>query len=96
MIRMTDERTYDATKPELVKFDIDGAEVAVRLTGDRKKPALLLIHGFPASSRSFRKVIDPLKRDCFVVAPDLPGFGSSEPNPCRRMRHVNGCIHQAR
>ena len=76
---MTDERIYDATEPELVKFDIDGAEVAVRLAGDRKKPALLLIHGFPASSRSFRKVIDPLKRDCFVVAPDLPGFGGSDP-----------------
>jgi len=89
---MTGEITYDPAEPELVKFDIDGAEVAVRLAGDRKKPALLLIHGFPASSQSFLNVIDPLERDCFVVAPDLPGFGSSEPNP---RRHVNGCIHQA-
>jgi pimeloyl-ACP methyl ester carboxylesterase len=76
---MTGESTYDPAKPELVRFDIYGAEITVRLAGDRKKPALLLIHGFPGSSQSFRKVIDPLKRDCFVVAPDLPGFGSSEP-----------------
>ena len=57
----------------------EGAGVAVRLAGDPAKPALLLIHGFPCSSRSFRDVIEPLARDCFVVAPDLPGFGASEP-----------------
>lgn len=57
----------------------EGAELAVRVAGDREKPALLLIHGFPASSESFRNVIEPLARDCFVIAPDLPGFGASEP-----------------
>ena len=46
---------------------------------DRSKPPLLLLHGFPSSSRSFRNVIEPLSRDCFVIAPDLPGFGSAEP-----------------
>src|SRR5687768_18190504 len=66
-------------KPELVRFEIEGAEMAVRLAGDREKPALLLIHGFPGSSESFRNVIGTLARDCFVVAPDLPGFGGSEP-----------------
>lgn len=69
---------HDA-KPQLVKFEIEAAEIAVRLTGDRKKPALLLIHGFPSSSESFRAVIEPLARECFVIAPDLPGFGGSEP-----------------
>jgi pimeloyl-ACP methyl ester carboxylesterase len=58
---------------------IKGAEIAVRLAGDRDKPALLLLHGFPSSSGSFRDVIGPLARDCFVIAPDLPGFGRSEP-----------------
>lgn len=53
--------------------------VAVRVAGDRKSPALLLIHGFPSSSESFRGVIRPLAQDCFVIAPDLPGFGGSEP-----------------
>ncbi len=66
-------------KLELVSFNIAGAEVAVRLAGDRARPALLLIHGFPSSSASFRNVIGTLARDCFVIAPDLPGFGGTEP-----------------
>jgi pimeloyl-ACP methyl ester carboxylesterase len=66
-------------KPELRSFEIEGAEMAVRLAGDREKPALLLIHGLPNSSGYFRGVIDTLARDCFVIAPDLPGFGGSEP-----------------
>ncbi|MEV4544527.1 alpha/beta fold hydrolase [Micromonospora echinaurantiaca] len=67
------------SEPEPVRFAIDGAEIAVRLAGDRQQPALLLIHGFPASSASFRNVIGTLARTCFVIAPDLPGFGGSEP-----------------
>lgn len=58
-------------------FDIKGTGVAVRLEGNRQRPALLLIHGFPSSSVSFREVIGPLARECFVIAPDLPGFGRS-------------------
>jgi pimeloyl-ACP methyl ester carboxylesterase len=46
-------------QPELVKFEIEAAEMAVRLAGDREKPALLLIHGFPSSSQSFGSVIGP-------------------------------------
>ena len=61
------------------RLAIHGAELAVRLAGERDKPALLLIHGFPSSSESFRDVIGTLTRDCFVIAPDLPGFGGSEP-----------------
>lgn len=66
-------------KPEPVAIEIDGTELAVCLAGNRDSPALLLIHGFPASSRSFRNVIGTLSLSCFVVAPDLPGFGGSEP-----------------
>jgi pimeloyl-ACP methyl ester carboxylesterase len=66
-------------KIEPFKIDIRGAEVAVRLNGDPEKPALLLMHGFPSSSVTFRKILEPLTRECFVIAPDLPGFGASEP-----------------
>ncbi|MCO5170049.1 MAG: alpha/beta hydrolase [Planctomycetes bacterium] len=65
--------------PEQVRVEVDGADLAVRLAGDRGRPALLLLHGFPSSSASFRDVIGPLARDCFVIAPDLPGFGDSAP-----------------
>lgn len=66
-------------KPRLQRLEVDGTELAVRLAGDREKPALLLIHGFPSSSATFRQVVGPLSRDCFVIAPDLPGFGGSAP-----------------
>lgn len=37
------------------------------------------MHGLPDSSEYFRNVVGLLARDCFVIAPDLPGFGGSEP-----------------
>jgi pimeloyl-ACP methyl ester carboxylesterase len=61
------------------KFDVQGTEVAVRLAGDRTKPALLLLHGFPQSSAQFEAVIEPLATQCFVIAPDTPGSGASPP-----------------
>ena len=67
------------TESRLEQFSIQGANLAVRLAGDREMPALLMMHGLPNSSKYFRNVIDPLSRDCFVIAPDLPGFGDSEP-----------------
>jgi pimeloyl-ACP methyl ester carboxylesterase len=67
------------TRTELTTFAIEGSELAVRLAGERGKPALLLLHGFPDSSTYFRKVMGSLSQSCFVVAPDLPGFGTSEP-----------------
>ena len=57
--------------------DVDGYGVFYREAGDRSKPTLLLLHGFPTSSHMFRDLI-PLLADSFhLVAPDLPGFGLS-------------------
>ncbi len=67
------------SQPRSVIRDIETAGLAVRIAGDSRKPALLLLHGFPTSSASFRDVMGPLAQDCFVIAPDLPGFGRSEP-----------------
>jgi len=39
---------------------------------------LLLIHGFPLSSKIWSHQIDGLKADFRVIAPDLRGFGMSE------------------
>lgn len=57
--------------------DVDGFEIFYREAGDRSKPTLLLLHGFPTSSHMFRDLI-PLLADRFhLIAPDLPGFGRS-------------------
>ncbi|MDR0184209.1 alpha/beta fold hydrolase [Lysobacter arvi] len=61
------------------RIDIDGTGIAVRLAGEASRPAILLLHGFPSSSASFRDVMQPLAHACFVIAPDLPGFGDSAP-----------------
>lgn len=64
-------------QPRLLK--IEGVDIAVATAGDPTRPALLLVHGFPSSSESFRDVIGPLAKTCYVIAPDLPGFGRSDP-----------------
>ncbi len=59
----------------------DGTELAYVVAGDRASPALLLVHGFPSSSRTFREVIPGLARIAHVIAPDLPGQGQSDVPP---------------
>jgi pimeloyl-ACP methyl ester carboxylesterase len=57
--------------------DIDGLSIFYREAGDPADPAILLLHGFPASSFQYRDLI-PLLADRFhVIAPDYPGFGHS-------------------
>lgn len=64
-------------RPNYRTADVDGFEIFYREAGDRSKPTLLLLHGFPTSSHMFRNLI-PLLADRFhLVAPDLPGFGLS-------------------
>ncbi len=58
--------------------NIGGQNVFYREAGNPVSPALLLLHGFPASSHMFRDLI-PLLADRFrVIAPDYIGFGQSD------------------
>jgi pimeloyl-ACP methyl ester carboxylesterase len=57
---------------------VNDLKVFYREAGDPKSPALLLLHGFPASSHMFRGLIPLLAEEYHVVAPDLPGFGFSD------------------
>ncbi len=56
---------------------IDGLDVFVREAGDRSAPAIVLLHGFPTSSRMFRDLIPRLASRFRVIAPDLVGYGHS-------------------
>ena len=56
---------------------IDGIDVFYREAGQKGAPDLLLLHGFPSSSRMFRNLIPQLADAFHVIAPDYPGFGHS-------------------
>lgn len=61
--------------------NVDGTEIFYREAGDRGRPAVLLLHGFPSSSHMFRDLIPQLADRYHVIAPDLPGFGQSAMKP---------------
>jgi pimeloyl-ACP methyl ester carboxylesterase len=56
---------------------LHGRSVTYALAGSG--PVLLLIHGMAGTHESWRAVIEPLAREHTVLAPDLPGHGTSEP-----------------
>jgi len=57
---------------------IDGLNLLYREAGDAKRPAIVLLHGFPSSSHMFRDLIPKLAAKYHVIAPDYPGFGYSD------------------
>ncbi|WP_299212051.1 alpha/beta hydrolase [uncultured Tateyamaria sp.] len=61
---------------------VDGVEIFYREAGDPADPAIVLLHGFPSSSHQYRKLLADLSDDYYLIAPDYPGFGSSDfPSP---------------
>ena len=62
-------------------LNVDGLNVFVREAGDPSAPAIVLMHGFPSSSRMFRDLIPRLAKQFHVIAPDLIGFGHSDAPP---------------
>jgi pimeloyl-ACP methyl ester carboxylesterase len=64
------------------RLRLSGAsELAFVTAGDPSKPAVLLLHGTPNSSRMFRDVVPALAQAAHVIAPDLPGHGESDVLP---------------
>jgi pimeloyl-ACP methyl ester carboxylesterase len=62
--------------------DVDGLSVFYREAGPPDKPAILLLHGFPSSSRQWEPRLTRLADEFHLVAPDYPGFGHSDaPDP---------------
>ena len=61
---------------------VDGLDIFYREAGPEKAPVLLLLHGFPSSSRMFQPLFERLSDRYRLIAPDSPGFGHSDwPNP---------------
>jgi pimeloyl-ACP methyl ester carboxylesterase len=65
-------------------IEIDGLSIFYREAGPKDAPTLLLLHGFPSSSRMFEPLLTRLSASYHLVAPDYPGFGHSDwPDPKR-------------
>jgi pimeloyl-ACP methyl ester carboxylesterase len=60
---------------------IDGRRLFYREAGPAGAPAVVLLHGFPASSFMFRDLIPVLADRYHVIAPDHLGFGWSDAPP---------------
>ena len=55
-----------------------GVTLNVALAGHPAKPAVILLHGFPESHRTWREVAPRLQDRFFVVMPDQRGFAGSD------------------
>ncbi|GAA1279196.1 hypothetical protein GCM10009609_48340 [Pseudonocardia aurantiaca] len=69
------------TENNLVKHrfaTVDGRKVFYREAGDPDAPAVVLLHGFPASSHMFLNLIPELADHYHVIAPDHIGYGFSD------------------
>lgn len=67
---------------------VDGQTIFYREAGDKEKPTILLLHGFPTSSHMFRNVMPALADKFHLVAPDYPGFGYSSMPPVDRFEYT--------
>lgn len=60
---------------------VDGVGVFYREAGPKHAPTIVLLHGFPSSSREFATLIPLLAPRYHLIAPDFPGFGHSDAPP---------------
>ena len=60
---------------------VDGLRIFYREAGPKHAPTILMLHGYPSSSRMFATLIPLLADRYHLVAPDYPGFGESDAPP---------------
>ena len=68
--------------------DVHGQRLFYREAGPAGAPAVVLLHGFPASSFMFRDLIPLLADRYHVIAPDHLGFGLSETPPAETFKYT--------
>ncbi|MGO9357541.1 MAG: alpha/beta fold hydrolase [Xanthobacteraceae bacterium] len=67
---------------------VEGVKVFYREAGPKDAPTILLLHGYPSSSRMFATLIPLLADRYHLVAPDYPGFGESDAPPASQFHYT--------
>ena len=67
---------------------VDGLKIFYREAGPKDAPTILLLHGYPSSSRMFATLIPLLADRYHLVAPDYPGFGESDVPPAAQFHYT--------
>ena len=70
-------RAENLTDVEYKTIKVEDVEIFYREAGDKNKPTILLLHGFPTSSHMFRELMPELADEYHLIAPDYPGYGFS-------------------
>src|SRR5215471_14061859 len=63
------------------RLAVDSVGIFYREAGRKDAPTIVLLHGFPSSSREFDTLLPLLATRYHLIAPDFPGFGQSDAPP---------------
>lgn len=77
-----------SNKVNYLSVKIKDLDIFYREAGDKTKPTVLLLHGFPSSSHMYQKLIDDLSANYHLIAPDYPGFGQSSMPPADKFEYT--------
>jgi pimeloyl-ACP methyl ester carboxylesterase len=90
------EETVTANDPRFRNIRVDGVNIFYREAGPVNAPAILMLHGFPSSSRMFNPLLTLLSEKYRMIAPDYPGFGNSDHPKADEFRytfdHIAGIV----
>jgi pimeloyl-ACP methyl ester carboxylesterase len=75
------QNNMEKTKVLYKTTKVDQLDIFYREAGEPAKPTVLLLHGFPSSSRMYQELMEDLADNYHLVAPDFPGFGQSSAPP---------------
>jgi pimeloyl-ACP methyl ester carboxylesterase len=74
-------RQKDAFATTYHRATVDGLNIFYREAGPPDAPTVVLLHGYPSSSRMYQPLLPLLSDRYHLVAPDYPGFGHSDAPP---------------
>lgn len=70
------------------RAEVAGLSIFYREAGPKDAPTIVLLHGYPSSSRMYDPLL-PLLADRYrLIAPDYPGFGHSDAQPPAQYRYT--------